>query len=111
MNESDASTPQRAGHRPCRYRFAPRDHASGSRALAAMLQTWADTGYGLWALQGMALAFGMFRAGRGESLVPLALGALFVSAGLLVACLRLPRRTALAWLASRPRHAGPRARR
>lgn len=60
------------------------------RVLEAMLRVWADTGYGLWTLQGTALAFGIFRAGRGESLVPLTLGAVFVSAGLLVACLRMP---------------------
>lgn len=55
-----------------------------------MLRTWSDTGYGLWALQGMALAFGIFRHGRGESLVPLALGVLFVSVGLVIASLRRP---------------------
>lgn len=62
----------------------------GSRTLAVSLRSWADAGYGLWALQGMALAFGIFRTGRGESLVPLTVGAVFVSLGLLVACLRLP---------------------
>lgn len=64
--------------------------AGTSRTLTAVVQAWADTGYGLWALQGTALAFGVFRAGRGESLVPLTLGAVFVSVGLIVACLRLP---------------------
>jgi hypothetical protein len=57
--------------------------------LAIALQVLADTGYGIWALQGMALAFGIFREGRGESLVPLAVGALFVIAGLIVASVRV----------------------
>jgi hypothetical protein len=61
-----------------------------TRVLAAMLQTWSDTGYGLWTLQGLALAFGIFRHGRGESLVPLALGVLFVSVGWVVASLKRP---------------------
>lgn len=64
--------------------------AGRTRALAAMVQTWSDTGYGLWTLQGLALAFGIFRHGRGESLVPLALGVLFVSVGWVVASLRRP---------------------
>lgn len=54
------------------------------------LQVLADVGYGIWVLQGMALAFGIFREGRGESLVPLAVGALFVLAGLIVASVRVP---------------------
>ena len=58
--------------------------------LAIALQVLADTGYGIWALQGMALAFGIFREGRGESLVPLAVGALFAIAGLIVASVRVP---------------------
>ncbi len=58
--------------------------------LAIALQVMTDTGYGIWALQGMALAFGIFREGRGESLVPLAAGALLVIAGLIVASVRVP---------------------
>lgn len=57
---------------------------------AALLRTLAQSGYGLWMLLGLALALGIYRGGRSEALVPLALGAVFVSAGLLVACLRLP---------------------
>ncbi|HET6434017.1 hypothetical protein [Dyella sp.] len=60
------------------------------RMLAVTLRTWSDAGYGLWALQGLALAVGIYRHGRGESLVPLALGTLFVSAGLILACVRRP---------------------
>lgn len=41
-------------------------------------------------LLSLALALGIYSTGRGEALVPLALGCLFVSAGLLTACLRLP---------------------
>ena len=54
------------------------------------MQVLADTGHGIWVLQGMALAFGIFRDGRGESLVPLAVGTLFVLAGLVVASVRIP---------------------
>lgn len=67
-----------------------RPPATAPGALAIALQVLADTGYGLWALQGGALAFGIFRHGRGESLVPLAIGLLFVLAGLAVASLRRP---------------------
>ncbi|ODV12563.1 MAG: hypothetical protein ABT19_11355 [Rhodanobacter sp. SCN 68-63] len=62
----------------------------------------ADTGYGIWALQGMGLAFGIFREGRGESLVPLAVGTLFVIAGLVVASVRAP--GVPAWHGWRPGH-------
>ena len=57
---------------------------------AALLRMLALSGYGLWMLLGLALALGVYRGGRSEALVPLALGAVFVSAGLLVACLHLP---------------------
>lgn len=57
---------------------------------AALLRMLALSGYGLWMLLGLALALGIYRGGRSEALVPLALGAVFVSAGLLVACLHLP---------------------
>ncbi len=55
-----------------------------------LLRVLAVDGYGLWMLLGLALALGIYRDGRSEALVPLALGAIFVSMGLLVTCLRLP---------------------
>jgi hypothetical protein len=54
-----------------------------------LLEVLALCGYGLWMLLGSALALGVYSSGRGDALVPLALGCAFVSAGLLVACLRL----------------------
>lgn len=54
-----------------------------------LLEVLALCGYGLWMLLGLALALGIYSTGRGEALVPLTLGCLFVSAGLLLACLRL----------------------
>ncbi len=65
-------------------------HAGAPGRVAIALQVLADTGYGIWVLQGVALACGIFRDGRGESLVPLAVGALFVLAGLVVASLPVP---------------------
>ncbi|MEI7035273.1 hypothetical protein [Fulvimonas yonginensis] len=57
---------------------------------ATLLRTMALCGHGLWMLLGVALALGIYRPGRSEALVPLALGAAFVSVGLLAACLHLP---------------------
>lgn len=57
---------------------------------ASLLRVLALSGHGLWMLLGVALALGIYRIGRSEALLPLALGAVFVSAGLLAACLRLP---------------------
>lgn len=59
-------------------------------AAPMILEVLALCGYGLWMLLSLALALGIYSTGRGEALVPLALGCLFVSAGLLAACLRLP---------------------
>ena len=58
--------------------------------LASLLRVLALSGYGLWMLLGLALALGIYRGGRSEALVPLALGAVFASLGLLVACLHVP---------------------
>ena len=54
-----------------------------------LLEVLALCGYGLWLLLGLALGLGIYSGGRGDALVPLLLGCLFVSAGLIVACLRL----------------------
>ncbi|WP_266168711.1 hypothetical protein [Dyella subtropica] len=59
--------------------------------LAVMtLQVLAISGYGLWLLLGLALGLAMYPSGRGDALVPLTLGTVLVSAGPLLACLRLP---------------------
>lgn len=57
--------------------------------LASALRALANSGYGLWLLLGLALALGVYPAGRGEALVPLALGAMLVSLSPLAASLRL----------------------
>jgi len=59
-------------------------HDRRARGLGTVLQMLADTGCGIWALQGMGLAFGIFREGRGESLVPLMIGLVFVTLSLSV---------------------------
>lgn len=66
-----------------------REHPLPPAYPASLLRTLALSGYGLWMLLGLALALGIYRGGRSEALVPLALGAAFVSAGLVVACLHL----------------------
>lgn len=60
------------------------------RVGATLLQVTAFSGLGLWMLLGLALAVGVYSSGRGDSLVPLALGALLVAIGLLAACVRAP---------------------
>ena len=77
------------------------DTAIVRRGPAILLCTLADTGRGIWLLLGIALTFGLFRQGRGNTLVLLALGAAFVLAGLAVALLRRTGDTA--WHGWRPR--------
>jgi hypothetical protein len=90
---------------PGRNEQTPAHDQRGALGYAAIsLRLLADTGLGLWMLLGAALALGIFRAGRGESLVPLALGALFLGAGLLVACFRGP--NVPAWHGWHPRRRG-----
>ncbi|HEY9132194.1 MAG TPA: hypothetical protein VIM98_10595 [Dyella sp.] len=54
-----------------------------------LLEVLGFSGYGIWLLLGLALALGVYSNGRGEALVPLGLGAAFIAAGPLMACLRL----------------------
>lgn len=64
------------------------------RLAGILLQVAGFNGYGLWMLLGLALAMGVYPAGRGDALVPLALGIALVAIGLLVARLHV------AWLPS-----------
>ncbi|MGE7137748.1 hypothetical protein ACQKIE_08990 [Luteibacter sp. NPDC031894] len=54
-----------------------------------VIQTATTTGYGLWMVLGTALALGTYPDGRGEVLVPLSIGLVFVASGLVATCLRL----------------------
>lgn len=54
-----------------------------------VIQTATASGYGLWMVLGASLALGLYPDGRGEVLVPLSVGAVFVSLGLIATCLRL----------------------
>lgn len=62
----------------------------GRHGLRAAVRVLALAGYGIWILQGLGLALGLARSGRGETLVPLAAGLVFVGVGLLLASLRRP---------------------
>ena len=54
-----------------------------------LLEALALCGYGLWMLLALALSLGIYSTGRGDALVPLSLGCIFVSAGLVAGCLHL----------------------
>ena len=60
------------------------------RWVATVLRVLAVCGYGLWMLLGLGLALGVYSNGRGESLVPLLVGAVFASLGPLLASARVP---------------------
>ena len=55
---------------------------------ATLLHVAASSGFGLWMLLGLALAIGVYPDGRGDALVPLALGGVLIGVGLVAACLR-----------------------
>jgi hypothetical protein len=73
----------------------------GSESVAPLWRILSVSGYGLWAWLGLALALGFFPAGRSGTLLPLWVGTVLVSIGLLVAC--LPWRGAVDWYGWRPR--------
>jgi len=54
-----------------------------------VIQTATAAGYGLWMVLGTSLALGLYPDGRGEVLVPLSIGLVFASLGLIATCLRL----------------------
>jgi len=76
---------------------APTHHESTS----AFWRVLAASGYGLWAWMGLALALGMYPLGRGSTLIPLAIGTVMASAGLLMAW--LPWTSTTDWYGWRPR--------
>jgi sulfite dehydrogenase (quinone) subunit SoeC len=53
---------------------------------ATLLHVCGYDGFGLWMVLGLALAVGVYADGRGDVLVPLALGASLVAVGVLAAC-------------------------
>jgi len=59
--------------------------ADGACYVAITLRVLAVSGYGMWCWLGMALALGIHRIGRGDDRMPLALAAVLVGAGLVLA--------------------------
>jgi len=70
-------------------------------SVAPLWRVLAASGFGLWAWLGLALALGLYPADRNGTLMPLLVGTLLISTGLLVAC--LPWRGASDWYGWRPR--------
>ncbi|MET4676863.1 hypothetical protein [Luteibacter sp. ME-Dv--P-043b] len=70
------------------------DETTPARSLfstsVVVIQACTAAGYGLWMVLGTALALGLYPDGRGEVLVPLSIGLVLVSLGLVSTCLRLP---------------------
>jgi sulfite dehydrogenase (quinone) subunit SoeC len=67
------------GHAPVRARPRPLP--------ATLLHVCGYNGFGLWMVLGLALAVGVYPDGRGDVLVPLALGAVLVALGVFAACI------------------------
>lgn len=76
-SEPSISSPPESSSPP---RLAP-------RYPVVLLEVFAASGYGVWMLLGAALMLDIYRDGRNPALVPLAIGTVFVSAGLLASCL------------------------
>jgi hypothetical protein len=70
-------------------------------SVAPLWRILAASGFGLWAWLGLALSLGLYPAGRNGTLMPLLVGTLLISSGLLAAC--LPWRGASDWYGWRPR--------
>ena len=72
-----------------------------AESVAPLWRILAASGYGLWTWLGLALVLGLYPAGRNGTLLPLSVGTMLVSVGLLVAC--LPWRGASGWYGWHPR--------